>query len=78
MRKEFWYWIISAIEGRCKDLGKPLVVAQRQDLLREIQKFSNDDYENVSNCLTSAIEDKLLLYGIGTNDAIRISWKWSD
>ena len=78
MRKEFWFWIITAIEDRTKMGEHPLTSVQRQDLLKTIQTFSDEDYETVSDALTYALETKLQLYGFRIDDAIRISWKWSD
>lgn len=78
MRKEFWYWILTALEDMAKRAGNDLSSVQRQDLLKTIQGFSNEDYETVSDGLTYAIETKLHLYGFRIDDAIRMAWKWSD
>lgn len=78
MRKEFWFWVIDAIENRAQRLNNPLSSEQRRHLLNKIQEFSDKDYESVSNELTSAIEKELVLFGFSSTDAIRLSWKWSD
>lgn len=78
MRKEFWFWVVSSIENMAVSHNRPLSVDQRRDLLNIIKDFSDDDYENVSNGLMSTIEDRLVLYGFSKNEAIRMSWKWSD
>lgn len=78
MRKEFWFWIIHSIEDMAERLNHPLTLIQRNKLIKDIQQFSNEEYNNVSKSLTLVIEENLLLFGFNPNEAIRLSWKWSD
>ena len=78
MRIEFMFYVREAIIERAKKDGYIFNPTQHQELTQTIYKFSDDDYESVSNELTDAIESKLILFGIPINNAIRYSWKWSD
>lgn len=80
MKKEYWFWIIESIERRLKRAERPLYLTPegRTSLLKEIQRFSDDDYESVSDGLTKAIALELLQLGVPLWLAIRTSWKWSD
>ena len=43
-----------------------------------LHKHTNEDYLTCSNSLTSDLEDVVVYHGVNPNDAIRLSWKWSD
>ena len=71
MRKEFKFWIKSYLQPKLTD--------ENLDRLNKLlSKFSNEDYENVSDALTSSLEDFLISCGVPKLEAVRYSWKWSD
>lgn len=79
MRMEFVYWIIDSIRDRLSWCNYPKMTdAMYEDLVKVCQSYTNKDYEECSNELTNALEKCLIQHGIKENDAIRMSWKWSD
>ena len=65
MCSEFFAWIKDSIKWRMKSMG-----------YGELTQALN--YLTCSNSLTSDLEDVLVYHGVNPNDAIRLSWKWSD
>lgn len=76
---EFSSWIKNSIKWRLEKMGYENLSQALNDSINEcLRKHTNRDYLTCSNSLTSDLEDVLVYYGINVNDAIRLSWKWSD
>lgn len=79
MCSEFSSWIKSSIIWRMDKMGYGELSNALNDAINEcLRKHTNEDYLTCSNSLTSDLEDVLIYHGINENDAIRLSWKWSD
>lgn len=76
---EFSSWIRNSIKWRSEKMGYGNISQALNDAINEcLRKHTNRDYLTCSNSLTSDLEDVLVYHGINVNDAIRLSWKWSD
>jgi hypothetical protein len=76
---EFSSWIKDSIKWRLEKMGYGNLSQALNDSINEcLRKHTNEDYLTCSNSLTSDLEDVLVYHGININDAIRLSWKWSD
>lgn len=76
---EFSSWIRDSIDWRMGVMGYKDVSQALKDAVRDcLYKHTNEDYLTCSNSLTSDLEDTLVYHGVNPNDAIRLSWKWSD
>ena len=76
---EFSSWIEDSIKWRMDTMGYgELSPALNVALNKCLHKHTNEDYLTCSNSLTSDLEDVLIYHGVNPNDAIRLSWKWSD
>lgn len=79
MRTEFVCWILDSIKERLGFCNYPeMTQAMHDDLYNVCVSHTNKDYEECSDSLTKALEKCLIQHGIKENDAIRMSWKWSD
>lgn len=79
MISEFRAWIKHSIAWRMKAMNYPEASSALNDGITEcLFKHTNRDYLTCSDKLTSALEETLVYFGININDAIRLSWKWSD
>lgn len=76
---EFSSWIKNSIKWRMEIMGYgELSPALNVSINECLRKHTNGDYLICSNSLTSDLEDVLVYHGVNSNDAIRLSWKWSD
>lgn len=76
---EFASWIKDSIKWRTKMMGYSELSPALKEAMNEcLRKHTNEDYLTCSSSLTSDLEDVLIYHGINQNDAIRLSWKWSD
>lgn len=78
MISEFRAWIKDAISWRMKAMNYPETPALNDAINDCLFSHTNRDYLTCSNKLTKALERVLVYFGINENDAIRLSWKWSD
>ena len=76
---EFRSWIKDSIQWRMKMMNYGDMAPALSDALNKcLLNHTNKDYLTCSDDLTGDLEDVLVYHGIGINDAIRLSWKWSD
>ena len=76
---EFFCWIRDDIKDRLDLLNYPKMTNALNDAIWDCcTKHTNEDYLTCSNSLTSSLEKILMDHGVKHNDAIRLSWKWSD
>jgi len=76
---EFSSWIKDSIKWRLEKMGYGNSSQALNDAINKcLINHTNEDYLTCSNSLTSDLEDVLVYHGININDAIRLSWKWSD
>lgn len=78
MISEFKAWIKNSISWRMKAMNYPEMPALSDAIIDCLFRHTNRDYLTCSRKLTSALEEVLVYFGINVNDAIRLSWKWSD
>ena len=48
------------------------------NILKCLQKHTNQDYLTCSDSLTFDLENVLIRHGVSQQDAIRLAWKWND
>lgn len=76
---EFSSWIKDSIKWRLEKMGYKNSLQIINDAINKcLINHTNEDYLTCSKSLTSDLEDILVHCGININDAIRLSWKWSD
>lgn len=76
---EFSSWIRNSIKWRMEKMNYNESSHAMNDALWEcLNKHTNREYLTCDDSLTSDLEKTLVYYGINQNDAIRLSWKWSD
>lgn len=76
---EFSSWIKDAISERMQMMGYEPMSPALNDALNEcLSRRTNFDYLACTDILTRDLEETLTYHGIKSNDAIRLSWKWSD
>lgn len=78
MISEFRAWIKDSLAWRMETMNYPKIPEFNYALKDCLSKHTNRDYLTCSRKLTSALEEVLIDFGINENDAIRLSWKWSD
>ena len=76
---EFQAWIRDDIADRLQYINQPAMTeVLNDDILKCLQKHTNEDYLTCSDSLTSDLENVLVYHGVRKDDAIRLAWKWSD
>ena len=76
---EFQAWIRDDIADRLQYINQSAMTeALNDDILKCLQKHTNEDYLTCSDSLTSDLENVLVYHGVHKDDAIRLAWKWSD
>lgn len=78
MLSEFRAWIKDSVAWRMEAMNYPKIQALNDALNECLFRHTNRDYLTCSDKLTSALEETLVYFGVNINDAIRLSWKWSD
>ena len=78
MLTEFRAWIKDATIDRLGYMHYNFTEEINNAINECLFRHTNKEYLECNNSLTKDLEESLIKVGIKSDDAIRLSWKWSD